>query len=175
MNQDFFFRISKTLNVSSGIFHANQSITKNNSSTSFSRRSFSSTEDTKLLDKSSVQTPKHTVQLKTFVLLAICMQYYVFCYLLNIYICFNFQTRYVMKSVRMSLLSHCIKLILQYYNRNKAKYSLRMTHHGAPQQTFSLWPSKPMQALVHHLQGRKTSLFLQVIKLYHRIKAILIV
>lgn len=60
----FCFRISKTLNVSSVLFPANQSITKS-SSTSFSRRSFSSTEDAKLLDKSSVQTPKHTVHLMT--------------------------------------------------------------------------------------------------------------
>ncbi|XP_057194414.1 dynein axonemal intermediate chain 4 [Triplophysa rosa] len=54
-------KISKTLNVSSVLFPANQSITKS-SSTLFSRRSFSSTEDAKPLDKSSVQTPKHTVR-----------------------------------------------------------------------------------------------------------------
>ncbi|XP_051568768.1 dynein axonemal intermediate chain 4-like [Myxocyprinus asiaticus] len=50
-------KASKTLNVSSGIFRVNQSITK-----SISRKSFSSVGDSKVLDKSSAQTPKHTVQ-----------------------------------------------------------------------------------------------------------------
>nr|XP_055069609.1 dynein axonemal intermediate chain 4 isoform X1 [Misgurnus anguillicaudatus] len=57
-------KISKTLNVpseSSGILHANQSIIKSTRS-SFSRRSFSSGEDSKFAEKSFAQPIKHTVQ-----------------------------------------------------------------------------------------------------------------
>ncbi|XP_016303266.1 dynein axonemal intermediate chain 4 [Sinocyclocheilus anshuiensis] len=52
---------SKTLNVSSGVFRVNQSITKT-INPSISGKSFSSASDSKVLDKSLAQTPKHTVQ-----------------------------------------------------------------------------------------------------------------
>lgn len=52
---------SKTLNVSSGVFRVNKSISKTINH-SFSGKSFSSGGDSKVLDKSSAQTPKHTVQ-----------------------------------------------------------------------------------------------------------------
>ncbi|KAK2889218.1 hypothetical protein Q8A67_014593 [Cirrhinus molitorella] len=54
-------RSSKTLNVSSGVFRVNQSMTKT-INPSFSGKSFSSGSDSKVLDKSLAQTPKHTVQ-----------------------------------------------------------------------------------------------------------------
>lgn len=54
-------RSSKTLNVSSGVFRVNQSMTKT-INTSISGKSFSSASDSKVLDKSLAQTPKNTVQ-----------------------------------------------------------------------------------------------------------------
>ncbi|XP_051753182.1 dynein axonemal intermediate chain 4 isoform X2 [Ctenopharyngodon idella] len=52
---------SKTLNVSSGVFRASRSISKT-INPSISGKSFSSAGDSKVLDKSSAQTPKHTIQ-----------------------------------------------------------------------------------------------------------------
>ncbi|XP_067314517.1 dynein axonemal intermediate chain 4 [Pseudorasbora parva] len=51
---------SKTLNVSSGVLRVNQSITKTNPS--FSGKSFCSAGDSKVIDKSSAQTPKYNIQ-----------------------------------------------------------------------------------------------------------------
>ncbi|XP_056315050.1 dynein axonemal intermediate chain 4 [Danio aesculapii] len=50
---------SKTLKVSSGVFRPNQSTTKSINPL-FSGKSFGSTGDSKVVDKSSAQTPKHT-------------------------------------------------------------------------------------------------------------------
>lgn len=129
-------RSSKTLNVSSGVFRVNQSITKT-INPSISGKSFSSASDSKVLDKSLAQTPKHTVQVMG-VLLWICM-WYCIPYMSKKEYLINFCTyfaRCLMNMGRTSLLTRYIIQILGFYSLNKEKYSLHMIRHGLPWQTF---------------------------------------